>query len=122
MSKADRYTKKTASDDIESIEQRLSMELRNRIRQLNYFELYSPQWCEMAETCGHIAAISDIELSLSASKSEGTLWETEEQALRFLTEGKRYRIIVLSFRTYYRVSQRQLNYHVFSVFCICIVL
>ncbi len=40
----------------------------------------------MAETLGRIAKISDVESSLASSKNEATLWETEEQALRFLLE------------------------------------
>ena len=87
MSKAERYEKEVKNDDIESLEFRLSSELRGKIRKLNHYPLYSPQWCEMAEICGRVATISDIELSLSASKSDGTLWETEEHALRNLTEG-----------------------------------
>ncbi|RYG66323.1 hypothetical protein EON64_10025 [archaeon] len=40
----------------------------------------------MAETFGRVANISDVESSLPSAKKEGTLWETEEQALRFLLE------------------------------------
>jgi len=90
MSKADRYTKGTSeskNNDLEDISNRLASELRTKIRAMNAFEVFSRDWCNMAETCGRIAAISDVELSLSASKSDGTLWETDEQALRFITEG-----------------------------------
>ena len=90
MSKADRYAKGTSeskSSDLEDISNRLAVELRSKIRAMNTFEIFSKEWCDMAETCGRIASISDVELSLSASKSDGTLWETDEQALRFLTEG-----------------------------------
>lgn len=40
----------------------------------------------MAEIFGRVAHISDVESSLPSAKKDGTLWETEEQALRFLLE------------------------------------
>lgn len=95
MSKADRYTKGTSeskSNDLEELSNRLAVELRAKIRAMNAFDVFSSDWCDMAETCGRIASISDIELSLSASKSDGTLWETDEQALRFITEGNIFTI------------------------------
>ena len=47
----------------------------------------SDPWLETAEVFGRMATISDMESKLSAGKSDAaTLWETEEQALRFLLE------------------------------------
>eukprot|EP00981_Chlorochromonas_danica_P012114 scaffold4505_cov165-Ochromonas_danica.AAC.4 len=40
----------------------------------------------MAEIFGRVAHISDVESNLPSAKKDGTLWETEEQALRFLLE------------------------------------
>lgn len=41
----------------------------------------------MAEVFGRMATISDMESKLSAGKNDSaTLWETEEQALRYLLE------------------------------------
>ena len=40
----------------------------------------------MTETFGRVAAIADVESKLSATKDDSTLWETEEQALRFMLE------------------------------------
>jgi hypothetical protein len=40
----------------------------------------------MAEIFGRIANISDVESKLPSTKKDATLWETEEQALRFLLE------------------------------------
>jgi hypothetical protein len=48
--------------------------------------IFSDAWCEMANTCGRIAKISDMESTVAASKADATLWETEEQALRYLLE------------------------------------
>ena len=40
----------------------------------------------MAEVFGRIANISDMESKLPSAKKDATLWETEEQAMRFLLE------------------------------------
>lgn len=40
----------------------------------------------MAEIFGRIARVSDMESKLPSAKKDATLWETEEQALRFLLE------------------------------------
>lgn len=40
----------------------------------------------MAEIFGRVASISDVESKLPSSKENATLWETEEQALRFVLE------------------------------------
>jgi hypothetical protein len=88
MSKSDRYSAKESNNELEDIASRLGSELRAKIRTLGNHPLYSEQWCDMAEIFGRIASISDIEQSLSAAKGDGdgTLWETEEQALRYLIE------------------------------------
>ena len=49
--------------------------------------ILSEQWLEMTEIFGRVANITDMESKLSSSKNESaTLWETEEQALRFMLE------------------------------------
>jgi len=40
----------------------------------------------MAEIFGRIANITDVESKLPSGKKDATLWETEEQALRFIIE------------------------------------
>jgi hypothetical protein len=84
MSKSDRYTstKSNGADDLEDLSNRLASDLRKNIRQLGSYPLFSRGWLTMAEICGRVAAISDRESSLSSSKEDGTIWETEEQALR----------------------------------------
>jgi len=84
MAKSTKYSAKESVDDIEEMSTRLAEDLRKHIRGLANYPLLSAPWCEMAEVCGRIANISDMESTLSDSKSDGTLWETEEQALRFI--------------------------------------
>ncbi len=40
----------------------------------------------MADIFGRVANISDVESKLPSAKESATLWETEEQALRFILE------------------------------------
>jgi hypothetical protein len=110
--KLEKYSKRDDFDEFESIGDRLAADLRKSIRQLvsSYFvslcrlshryilvtvnflllqdnyPILSDPWFEMAETFGRIAHISNVESALPSSKKDGTLWETEEQALRFLLE------------------------------------
>jgi hypothetical protein len=59
----------------------------------------------MAEIFGRMATISDMESKLSAGKNDSaTLWETEEQALRFLLEDGK---LMLCFRSLVEFKQAQ---------------
>lgn len=60
----------------------------------------------MAETFGRIASITDMESKLAGPKNDGTLWETEEQALRFLLEDGK---LNLCLRTLIEFKQNQLS-------------
>jgi hypothetical protein len=58
-----------------------------RVTLQEHYPILSDPWFEMAEVFGRMATISDMESKLSAGKNDSaTLWETEEQALRFLLE------------------------------------
>ena len=104
--KASRYTAQEKGDDLEDISTRLASDLRTQINSLSNCATFSPQWCEMANICGRIASISDIELSLSASKADGTLWETDEQALRFLVEDGKLNMLFRSLVEFKEQSKR----------------
>ncbi len=90
MSKESNYVKAekpSASDSIDSLNNRLAADLRRSIRGIGSYKLFSISWLDMCDTYGRLAVISNVESSLSAAKhSDGTLWETEEQALRFILE------------------------------------
>jgi hypothetical protein len=59
----------------------------NALFEQENFPILSDSWFEMTEVFGRMATISDMESKLSAGKDDAaTLWETEEQALRFLLE------------------------------------
>lgn len=83
--KTDKYSSKEKNDDIEDLSKKLAEDLRKHIRKLASFPLFADAWFEMADVLGRIANVSDMESKLADGKDK-TLWETEEQALRFLLE------------------------------------
>ena len=85
-SKTDKYSSKVESDSLEDLSKKLAEDLRKHIRKLASFPLFADAWFEMADVLGRVANVSDMESKLAAGKEDKTLWETEEQALRFLLE------------------------------------
>lgn len=85
-SKDDKYITKDDSDDFDALTEKLAADLRRSIRQLENYPILSDGWFEMAETFGRVATISEMESKLPSTKQDATLWETEEQAIRFLME------------------------------------
>ena len=84
--KTEKYSSKVESDALEDLSNKLAEDLRKHIRKLASFPLFADAWFEMAEVLGRVANVSDMESKLAAGKEDKTLWETEEQALRFLLE------------------------------------
>lgn len=100
---------------------------------MHHYPMFSEQWCDMADVCGRIASISDVELAMSASKAEGTLWETgysnfglnliilfsnfprnfklwaEEQAIRFLIEDGKLNMCLRSLIDFKQHQRRSLR-------------
>jgi len=86
MSKSEYYTAKSDLDEFDSIGDKLAADLRRSIRHLDNYPVLSDPWIDMAEVFGRVAHISEVESALPSTKKDATLWETEEQALRFLME------------------------------------
>ena len=51
MSKTDKYCAREDIDELENLSDRLASDLRKNIRALGSHPIYSPAWCDMAETC-----------------------------------------------------------------------
>lgn len=85
-SKSDKYSSKEETDELGTLAAKLALDLRKHIRELGSFTILSEEWLESAEVFGRIANISDMESKLPSGKDDATLWETEEQALRYLIE------------------------------------
>ena len=94
--KAERYSKKAETDNIDALSEKLTLDLRKSIKSLGWYPVLSDSWCNMSDIFGRVAQISDMvrqvlydlnspllqEAKLAQPKDGGTLWETEEQALR----------------------------------------
>jgi hypothetical protein len=86
MAKPNKYSTKEVTDSIEELNSKLYADLRKKIRSLSSCSFMSPQFLEMSEIFSRLANISNLETSLAPAKQDSTLWETEEQAIRFLIE------------------------------------
>jgi len=112
--KAGRYRKAGPSDEdggglgVDQLVARLTADLRTSIRKVETHEVLSPAWLDMAETFARTASITEMETKLAAPKDEGksgTLWETEEQALRIILEDGKLGICfrcMFNFKAYQR--------------------
>ena len=94
----DKDDKKVRMDDLN---ERLAADLRGQVRRLGNYQVFSPNWMDMLESLNHIANVSDMESNLPQTKESATLWETEEQAIRFVLEDGKLNLCVramISFR------------------------
>mmetsp|Transcript_29467 Transcript_29467/g.40491 ORF Transcript_29467/g.40491 Transcript_29467/m.40491 type:complete len:324 (+) Transcript_29467:23-994(+) len=110
--KSDRYSAKDDTDELELITDKLALDLRKSIRQLEIFPILSEAWFQMAETFVRIASISEMESKLPAAKKDATLWETEEQALRFILEDGKLNLCLrclVDFKQQQIASRKSLN-------------
>jgi len=102
MSKSEYYTTKSDLDEFGTISDKLAADLRRSIRHLDNYPILSDPWIDMAEVFGRVAHISEVESALPSAKKDATLWETEEQALRFLMEDGKLNLclrILIEFKT-----------------------
>eukprot|EP00953_Heterococcus_sp_UTEX-ZZ885_P013175 7531-Heterococcus_DN1.PRE.1 len=81
-----RYESKNDTDDLEQMSIKLSADLRKNIRALASYPVLSDNWCGMADILGRIAAITEMESKLPRANAQQTLWEGDEQALRYVIE------------------------------------
>lgn len=96
-SKSERYTtNKSDTDSLYRLSEKLTQDLRKSIRLIGSCDILSPEWIEIAEIFERIAQVSDLESKLSSEKNDKTLWETEEQSLRFLLEDGKLNISLQS--------------------------
>lgn len=110
MSKSDSYSSKEVVNELEILSDKLAADLRINVRSISSYRLFSEQWLNMADIFGRIATVSDMESKLSGSKSDSnaTLWETEEQALRYIIEDGKLNLCLKSIAEY-KEHQRQLR-------------
>jgi hypothetical protein len=108
--KESKYSSKEESDELEVLAERLAIDLRKNIKKLGSYPILSKEWLEMADTFGRLANISDMESKLAGAKEDKTLWETEEQALRFLLEDGKLNLCLrnmIDFKSQQRLSREE---------------
>ena len=112
-SKESKYSSKEDVDELEHLAEKLAIDLRKNIKQLGSYPILSKEWLEMADTFGRIANVSDMESKLAGAKDDKTLWETEEQALRFLLEDGKLNLCMrnmIEYKHHQRLSRAE-GYH-----------
>lgn len=106
MAKASGYVKKgEAKDSMESLNVRLAADLRGQVRSLGTHPIFSDSWLYMANALSRMAVVSDLESALPQPKEDATLWETEEQAVRYILEDGKLNVCLRSlieFKDYIR--------------------
>ncbi|GMI47387.1 hypothetical protein TrCOL_g3648 [Triparma columacea] len=86
MSRSYDYARPREADSLEYLGEKLKMDLRRNIRCIGNFPVLSDRWCDMADTLGRVATVSEAEAKLPKESEGATLWETEEAALRYVLE------------------------------------
>ena len=74
------------SDSFGKLAAKLTADLRNHIRMMNSFPVMSPAWVKMTDDLERVSAVAEMERQLPKDDKDATLWECEEQALRFILE------------------------------------
>lgn len=99
------YSAKSDADDIEQMSEALGTNLRTQVHQLNKYPVLSEEWRSTAKVLAHIAKITTMEAKLPKEKAAQTLWEGNEQALRFIIEDAKLNMCLHSLVEYKRYEQ-----------------
>jgi hypothetical protein len=105
MDKQEKYSSKEKSDALDDLAAKLATDLRKNIRSLGTYPIMTAPWIAMADIFSRMANISEMESNLADSKNNSTLWETEEQAIRFLIEDGKLNLCLrcmIDFKEYQR--------------------
>jgi len=96
-------------DDLSSLTKKVEADLRQNIRLFATFPYASTQWVETVKRIANVASIVEAERNiaelnddttttnnsiLNTKKSNSTLWETEEHALRILLEENKFSVLL----------------------------
>ena len=82
--------------------------MRASVRNLGAYPVLSPAWLEMVDSLSRMAIVTEMESNLPQSK-DATLWETEEQAVRFIMEDGKLNLILRSMVEYKSYMRKVIN-------------
>ena len=80
------YRKEQKTDGFQDLADRLTDDMLKVVKNIGMYDILSDDWCDHATQFGRLANASTVESTLADPKDGSTLWETEEQALRFMVE------------------------------------
>lgn len=107
--KATNYYKgpEETKDGMTLLNERLSADLRNNVRKLGFYPVLTPAWKEMVTSLSRMAVVTEVESSMPQAK-DASLWETEEQAVRFVMEDGKLNLLLRSIVEYkkHRIAVR----------------
>lgn len=94
------YEHKHEVQELEELATKLTLDLQAQLHLIRLTPVLSTEWRQMAELCGRIAHVADVESRLDSS---GTIWEGDELALRFLMEDSKLNVclrLLVEYREY----------------------
>ena len=80
------YAAGESENQIEALSSKLLARTREQIRNMGSFEILSQPWVEMAKNIYKLGRIATSESKFASKKVDQTLWEGEENVLRFIVE------------------------------------
>lgn len=99
------YSASADVDELEALANKLAEDLREKIVTLDSPNVLSKEWCDMADTVGRIASISEMEARLPKKSQSVTLWECEELALRHVLEDGKLNLCLRNLVEYKRFAR-----------------
>ena len=99
------YQAKSEVDSFAGLTEKLAKDLRTHIRGLSAFSVLSDPWCRMANGLERIGNVTEMERQLPKEDKDATIWECEEQALRFIMEDGKLNLclrLMVDFKDYER--------------------
>ena len=99
------YQAKSEVDSFAGLTEKLARDLRTHIRGLSAFSVLSDPWCRMANGLERIGNVTEMERQLPKEDKDATIWECEEQALRFVMEDGKLNLclrLMVDFKAYER--------------------
>ena len=89
FSRRTNYEASAEGDTLDDLSQKLAVDLRKHVRQLDSHKIFTKEWLAMIDSLVHISNIAMMEQRLPRGENDSTLWEGDDLTVRFmLEEGK----------------------------------
>lgn len=109
-SKYDAYRKaEEGKDSMQLLNDRLTEDLRMAVRRLGLFPVFSTPWVNMVSSLSRMAVVSDMEGNLPQQNKDATIWETQENFVRFIVEDGKLNVIMRAMIEYKKYRLASMN-------------